>query len=120
MRRSCITLWPTCVERYDWTTPIAPVTSEIAIIPPTSSLSSVKSTTTCFPLSVGLNAEEMTARSRNAGITPRPDEIRISTVTTVSFAQYGRNSRPIRRRFAWRTALSAGRSTGSRGENAPQ
>ena len=39
-----MTLWPTCVERYDWTTPKAPVTSAIAIIPATSSVSSGRST----------------------------------------------------------------------------
>ena len=86
MRRSCITLWPTCVERYDWTTPQTPRISEIAIIAATSSISSGMSTTTCWSFVV-VKACVKTAFCRNAGMTPRIEAKTISTVTTLSFGQ---------------------------------
>ena len=56
-------------------------------------------------------------RSRNGETTPRHAEKTISAQTSVSFSRYSWNSRPIRFRFARRTAGSAGRSTFSRGVN---
>ena len=71
-----MTLWPTCVERYDWTTPIVPVTSEIPIIPATSTVSRCRSTGRS---SLGiLIAVSRISRSRNGETTPRPDETTIS------------------------------------------
>ena len=57
------------------------------------------------------------SRSRNGETTPRHAETTISPQTTISLSLYSRKSRPIRRRFALRTAGSAGRSTFSGGVN---
>jgi hypothetical protein len=109
---SCITLCPTCVDRYDWTTPSAPLKIEIATAVPTRAL-----VRPSRPSGIALLNS---ALIRKAGITPRADETTIVPVTTPSFRQYGRKSRPIRRRFERRTAGSAGRSTGSRGVKPPR
>ena len=53
------------------------------------------------------------ARSRNAGMTPSAAEKTIRAKTTASCGRYARKSGKIRRRFAFRTAGSAGRSGGS-------
>src|SRR5262249_45500340 len=103
---------PTWVERYDWKTPIAPVTIEIAIIPPASSDSSLM-----FWLG---SAVSRMPRSRNGETMPSPAETTISAQTTASFRRYSRNSRAMRRRFARRTAGSAGRSIFSWGVTAPR
>ena len=57
-RRSCITRWPTWFESSVWTTPSAPVTIAIAIIPPAASESSLVS---LLPIA------SSTRLSRNAG-----------------------------------------------------
>ena len=67
-------------------TPMTPLMTEIAIIAATSSVRSLRSTVTCPP-GAGWNALEMTSRSRNAGITPSADAIRIRKVTTESLRQ---------------------------------
>ena len=74
----------------------------IAIIPPTSSVS-------CFVSLSGIAVSRI-ARSRNGETTPSAEEKTISPSTAESFRQYGRNRRETRRRFALRTAGSAGRS----------
>jgi len=76
---SCMTLCPTWVERYDWTTPRAPVTIEIAIAMATSVLVS--------PSRPSGIAVLKSALIRNAGITPRPDEKTMIAVTMPSFRQ---------------------------------
>ena len=103
-RRSCITRWPTWFERSVWSTPSAPVTIAITIIPPASSESLVVSES---PIA------RRTPRRRKAGMTPSADEKRISASTAARRRLYGRKSPAIRRRFALRTAGSAGRSGGS-------
>ena len=65
---------------------MTPLTSEIAIIATTSSVRSRRSTVTCPP-GAGWNAFEMTSRSRNAGMTPSAEAIRIRKVTTESLPQ---------------------------------
>ena len=52
--------------------------------------------------------------------TPSPAETTISAETAASRALYGRKSRTMRRKFAFRTAGSAGRSGGSSFVNAPK
>ena len=103
-RRSCITRWPTWLESSVWTTPSAPVTIAIAIIPPAANESALVSFTWIA---------SRTRLSRKAGTTPSPAETTISSRTPPSLSRYGEKSGPIRRMFARRTAGSAGRSGGS-------
>jgi hypothetical protein len=74
-RRSCITRWPTWFESSVWTTPSAPVTIAITIIPPAASESSVVS---FRPIA------SSTRLSRKAGSTPRPAETTISSSRPLS------------------------------------
>ena len=106
VRRSCITRCPTWFESSVCTTPSAPVTTAIAIIPATSTLRR--------PRSPSGSATSKTSRIRNAGIAPSTDEKTISPRTAARRRRYGRKRRTIRRRWSRRTAGSAGRSTGSR------
>jgi hypothetical protein len=86
---------------------MTPVTTGIATMPATSRLRSRMS-------SSGI-ATSRTWRSRNGETTPIAAEKKISVRTTLRRTRYGRNSAMMRRRFALRTAGSAGRSTGSSG-----
>src|SRR3954451_8474631 len=106
-RRSCMTRWPTWFEKSVCTTPRAPVTIAMAIIPPAANESSLVSL-----LPIASN----TRLSRNAGTTPRPAERTIRARTPPSLSRYGVNRPPIRRRLARRTAGSAGRSGGASAE----
>ncbi len=74
-RRSCITRWPTWLESRVWTTPRAPVTIAIAIIPAAATDSSVVS---LRPIA------SSTRLSRKAGTTPRPAETTISSSRPLS------------------------------------
>ncbi len=103
-RRSCMTRWPTWLERSVWMTPRTPVTTAIAIIPPARYESCVVS-----ERSIACR----TPRSRKAGITPSAADRTISASTAASRSLYAEKSRPIRRRFALRTAGSSGRTGGS-------
>ena len=111
VRRSCITRWPTWFERSVCHTPSTPVAIAIAIIPPAKSDSFVVSwaTIACS-----------TPRRRNAGTTPTAAETRMRTSTADSRPRYPRKSPAIRRRFARRTAGSAGRSGFSRTPRNPR
>src|SRR5512133_3735447 len=106
-RRSCMTRWPTWFESSVCTTPSAPVTIAIAIIPPAATDRTVVSF--CAIAS-------RTRLSRKAGRTPSPAETTISRSTPPSRSLYGAKSRPMRRRFARRSAGSAGRSGASSDE----
>ena len=103
-RRSCITRWPTWFESSVWMTPSAPVTTAIAIIPAARYEICVESES---PIAFSR------PRSRNAGTTPSAAAKTISASTAASRSLYGTKSRAMRRRFARRTAGSAGRSGGS-------
>jgi hypothetical protein len=74
-----MTLWPTCVERYDWTTPKAPVTTEIAIATATSAVVRPR-----FPSGIAVLKSSL---MMNAGMTPSADETKMIVVTTLSFGQ---------------------------------
>src|SRR3954453_5836631 len=100
-RRSCMTRWPTWFERSVCTTPSAPVTTAMTIIPPALNDSAL---TSLLPIASSARF------SRNAGMTPRAAVSTISTSTPVSRSLYGTNSRAMRRRFERRCAGSAGRS----------
>ena len=103
-RRSCITRWPTWFESSVWTTPRIPMTTAIAIIPAARyEIRDESESPIAFRRS----------RSRNAGTTPSAAAKTISARTAESRSLYGTKSRTIRRRFARRTAGSAGRSGGS-------
>ena len=103
-RRSCMTRCPTWFESSVWITPSTPVKTAIAIIPP-----ALKDNTR-----VSLRAIASSARlSRNAGTTPSAAERTISISTPPRRSLYGANRRPIRLRFARRTAGSAVRSGAS-------
>src|SRR5436190_388315 len=106
-RRSCMTRWPTWFESSVCTTPRTPVTIAIAIIPPAATDRTV--------VSLSVIASRMRL-SRKAGRTPSPAETTISSRTPPSRSLYGAKSRPMRRRFAWRRAGSAGRSGASSDE----
>ena len=103
-RKSCITRWPTWFDNRVWITPSTPVTTAIAIIPAALSESALVSF--CWIAS-------STRWSRKAGTTPSPAERTIKNSTPPSRRLYGANSGPMRRRFARRTAGSAGRSGGA-------
>ncbi len=77
-RRSCMTRWPTWFEKSVCTTPRAPVTIAIAIIPPAANESSLVSL-----LPIASN----TRLSRNAGTTPRAAERTISARTPPSLSR---------------------------------
>ncbi len=100
-----MTLWPTWFESSVCHTPSTPVTIGIATMPATSIVSR--------PTSSSGIATSSTSRSRNGEMTPSPAERTMSPETAPSRALYGRKSRTMRRKFAFRTAGSAGRSGGS-------
>src|SRR4051812_30243163 len=106
-RRSCITRWPTWFESRVWTTPSAPVTTAITIIPPALS-DSARTSLTEIASSARL--------SKNAGITPSPAVTTMSRRTAESLRRYGANRCAIRRRLARRCTGSAGRSGASEAE----
>jgi hypothetical protein len=73
-----MTRWPTWFEISVWTTPSAPVTTAIAIIPPTSA---VRRPVRCFGI-----ASSKTSRRRNGEAAPRLAETTISAETTPSLS----------------------------------
>jgi hypothetical protein len=81
------------------------VTTAIAIIAATSRFSKRRS---CSG-----SAVSKTSLIRKAGTDPSAEEMTISPSTPASRARYGRKRTAIRRRYARRTAGSAGRSGGS-------
>src|SRR4029079_15262556 len=85
----------------------------IATIPATRAVRRPRSTLACEVRGSIWIAVSRTARSRNSEMAPSPAEITISPQTNARRARYGPNSRMIRRRFALRTAGSAGRSGAS-------
>src|SRR6188472_2349147 len=108
-----MTAWPTRFVSNVCQTPITPVTIGIATIPATRAVRRPRSTLACEVRGSIWIAVSSTARSRNGEMTPSPAEITISPQTSARRARYGPNSRMIRRRFALRTAGSAGRSGAS-------
>src|SRR4029453_5245185 len=104
VRRSCMTRCPTWLEYSVCMTPSAPVTIAIAMIPPAANESSLVS---FCPIASN------TRFSRKAGTTPRAAKATIRSRTPPSRTLYGAKSRPMRRRFARRTAGSAERSGAS-------
>ena len=110
MRRSCITAWPTRFVSSVCHTPSTPVTIGIATIPATRAVRRPRSTLACAVSGSTWIAVSSTARRRNGEMTPSPAETTIRPQTSARRARYGPNSRMIRRRFALRTAGSAGRS----------
>src|SRR5262249_4612518 len=102
-----MTRWPTWFESSVWTTPRTPVTIAIAIIPPAAIERAVVS---FCPIA------SRTRLSRKAGRTPSPAETTISSRTAPSRSLYGAKSGPMRRRWARRSAGSAGRSGASSAE----
>jgi hypothetical protein len=75
-RRSCITRWPTRFDSQVWPTPMIPVTTATAIIPPTSHASSVVSRS-------GI-ASSRTSRSRKGETMPTIAETTIMASTVPS------------------------------------
>src|SRR3954447_190577 len=106
-RRSCMTRWPTWLERSVCTTPRTPLTTAITIIPPAAQESAVLSS--CAIASI-------TRFSRKAGMTPSRAPTTISASRPESRGRYGLKSPTMRRKLARRTSGSAGRSGASRAE----
>jgi hypothetical protein len=100
-----MTLCPTWFDSSVCQTPRTPVTIGIATMPATRAVS--RPTRCC-----GI-ATSSTSRSRNGETTPSAAETKISPETAASRLRYVRNKRTMRRKFARRTAGSAGRSGGS-------
>src|SRR5436309_12545151 len=85
-----MTRCPTVLEISVWATPSAPVATEIAIIPTTSTLRSVVSRS-------GI-ARSNTSRSKNGETMPSAAENMIRSRTETSLYRYGRNRPRSRRR----------------------